>query len=409
MIDHYRQNPNLRIVGCTATPDRADEKALGEIFQSVAFTYDMRDACEDGWLVWPKQKYLDVEIDFDGMHYRLGDFDKGELKELLARGSTLEKIASDTVQWTGDRRTLVFSDCVDNAERLTIEFNRHADGCARIVTGETPKDERRAIIADYRAGRFQYLVNVGVASRGFDVPEIACIVQARPTCSRALYAQQIGRGSRPIANCIEGVEHAADRQAAIKASSKSDVLILDLIGNSLKHKLITAVDILGGKYGEIVRDRAEKLMLESDEPLDIADALEEAERLQNADIAAEAQRRGKASLKRKSSGTDVDPFDAYGLRRRTEYGWEANKAVTSDQSEKLERWKIRGREKMDYADAEQFIADVRRRARDGLCTLNQERMLKRYGYATETMTYEAAHGIMDKLAANGWRMAKVKT
>jgi superfamily II DNA or RNA helicase len=51
VIDYYRQNPNLKVLGVTATPDRMDEKALGQIFESVAYEYDILDSINDGWLV----------------------------------------------------------------------------------------------------------------------------------------------------------------------------------------------------------------------------------------------------------------------------------------------------------------------------------------------------------------------
>lgn len=152
VIAHYGSNPALSVLGVTATPDRTDEKALGQVFDSVAFNYELTDAIAEGWLVPVKQKYLSVEVDLGGVRMTLGDFNGADLRAALARGDTLERIASDAIQWAGDRRTLVFADSVENAERLTVDFNRHRHGSAAIVTGETPRDERKRVIADYRAG-----------------------------------------------------------------------------------------------------------------------------------------------------------------------------------------------------------------------------------------------------------------
>jgi superfamily II DNA or RNA helicase len=400
MLKHYRQNPRLKVYGTTATADRHDKKSLGQIFESVCFNYGIVDAINEGWLVPIKQKYLNVEVDFSGVTYRLGDFDKGELRDLLAQGSTLEQIASDSIQYAGERRTLVFSDSVANAERLTEVFNRHTIGSARIVTGETPKDERRKLFAEYRGGYFQYLVNVGVAGRGLDVPQVSCIVQARPTCSRPVYQQQIGRATRPVCDEINHLQLAADRKAAIAASPKPNALICDLVGNSTKHKLITAADILGGKFSDEVIAKADAAMQESNGGCDVMEALEEAQRLHNAEIEAEAKRKGGLSLKKKSSAKDVDPFGIYPLQRPE---IDNGSPMSDAQREKIDRWKIKASKNLTEAQADEIIGEVRSRARRGLLTLNQEVTLKRYRVDTKNMSYERAHTLMDQLAKNGWR------
>lgn len=400
VIDHYRQNPKLKLFGCTATPHRHDKQALGEIFDSVCFDYGIVDAINEGWLVPIKRQYLTVVVDFSGVRYSLGDFNGKDLRELLACGETLKQIASDSIQYAGNRRTLVFSDSIENAETLTEVFNRHAIGSARIVTGETPKDERRSLIAAYRMGGFQYLVNVGVATEGFDVPEIACVVMARPTCSQSLYSQMAGRSTRPLAGAVDGVDSAAGRKAAIAASAKPDTLLLDIIGKNTKHKLVTAGDILGGRYSDEVVERAEREMAESGLPCDVAEMLEETQRRHNAEIEAEAKRKAALSLQRKSGSVDIDPFGEYGLPRPHD---PYKRPMTADQREKMERWKIKKFDKLTEAEADQIIHEMQRRARNDLLTLNQERALKRYGYDTSRMTFAEARTIMDALAANNWK------
>lgn len=390
MIRHYRQNANLKLFGCTATPDRHDKQALGEIFESVCFNYGLVDAIQEGWLVPVKRQYLSVEVDFSGVKYTLGDFNGADLREVLGRGTTLEQIASDSIQYAGRRRTLVFSDSVENAERLTEAFNRHAIGNAQIVTGETPKDERRDLIDGYRNGRFQFLINVGVATRGFDVPEIACVVLARPTLSRSLYSQMCGRSTRPIGGIVDGLDSATARREAIARSDKPDTLLLDIIGKNTKHKLITAADILGDKYSDEVVAKAEQAMRESDGACDVMAELEEARRRHNAEIEAEAKRKGALTLKRKSKATDIDPFGYYGLERR-ELG--NGSPMTDTQRDKLERWRIKGFEILAHDDAEQIIDEVRSRARRGLCTLNMARQLKRRGHDPD-MPFDEAKALM---------------
>jgi superfamily II DNA or RNA helicase len=400
VIGHYRQNPNLKLFGCTATPDRHDRQALGEIFESVCFNYDLVDAINEGWLVPVKRQYLNVIVDFADVRYTLGDFNGKDLRELLSQGTILEQIASDSIQYASNRRTLVFSDSVENAERITEVFNRHAMGSARIVTGETDKTERRKLIAAYRAGGFQFLVNVGVATEGFDVPEIACVVLARPTCSRSLYSQMAGRSTRPIGGVVDGIVSADARKAAIAASAKPDTLLLDIIGKNTKHRLITAADILGGKYSDEVIAKADAAMQESNAGCDVLEALEEAHRLHNAEIEAEAKRKGGLSLKKKSDAKDVDPFGIYQLQRPD---YDDGSPMTGDQREKIDRWKIKASKDLTEAQANEIIGEVRSRARRGLLTLNQEVTLKRYKVETMDMSFQTASTLIDRLVKNGWK------
>ncbi len=410
LIDYYRQNPALGALGVTATPDRLDEKALGQIFRTVAFEYQIVDAIREGWLVPVKQQYLSVEVNLDGVRTTLGDLNGADLRAALAVGHTLEQIASDAVQFAGDRRTLVFADSCENAERLTEAFNRHRLGCGRIITGETPRDERRGIVAAYRAGAFQYLINVGIASEGFDVPEIACVVMARPTCSRALYCQQAGRGTRPLSGLVDGLANEADRRAAIAASGKPDLLLLDVVGVSSRHKLVGPADLLGGNYSDEVVALADGAMLSAGRPVDVLEALEQAQRLHNAQIEAAAAAKAKLALRPRSGARDVDPFGVLGLTRGARRGWDLDEKPSNLQREKLERWGIDGIGNLNATGAEQIIREFQSRTRRGLATYKQSRVLVSRWYMppeqARNTTFAEARRIIDILAANKWRKPK---
>ena len=221
VLEHYGQNQDLKILGVTATPDRHDEEALGQVFDSVAFDYELLDAIRDGWLVPIHQRSVVVDgLDYSGVRTTAGDLNGADLARVMEYEETLHGIAHPTVELAAGRKALVFAASVAHAERLCEIFNRHSTGCARFVTGTTPKDERRGMLADYAAGKFQMLVNVGVATEGFDEPGIQVVVMARPTKSRALYAQMAGRGTRALPGLVDAHEAADARRAAIAASAK---------------------------------------------------------------------------------------------------------------------------------------------------------------------------------------------
>lgn len=195
IIDYYRQNPRLKVLGVTATPDRADEEALGQIFETVAFDYEILDAIKDGWLVPVEQQMVEVDgLDFSSVRTTAGDLNGADLAEIMEFEKNLHGIADPTIKIVGDRRTLVFTASVAQAERLCEIFNRHRAGCSAFVCGKTQKDDRRRIISDFDHGKIQFMVNCGVFTEGWDDKAIdemgvQVIAIARPTKSRALYAQ----------------------------------------------------------------------------------------------------------------------------------------------------------------------------------------------------------------------------
>lgn len=314
VLRHYLKNPNSRLLGVTATPDRADKKAMGILYETVAYTYDILDAIKDGWLVPIHQQSVVVKgLDFSKIKTTAGDLNQGELAKVMEEEEALHKIAAPTIEIAGNKKTLVFSPSVAHAERLTEILNRHRLGCARFVCGDTNKDVRRRAIADFAVGEFQYLVNVGVFTTGFDDPSIEAIVMARPTKSRSLYTQMAGRGTRPLPGVADGIDSAEGRRYAIGMSAKPSVLIVDFVGNSGRHKLVTSTDILGGNHSLEVIERAKKKAAASGGARDVEEMLEEVEEelRQKAKRAQEAERKKREAVLARAqySAQAVDPFD----------------------------------------------------------------------------------------------------
>lgn len=116
-----------------------------------------------------------------------------------------------------DRQTIAYAVSVDHAHNLAAVFN-DAGVPAAVILGDTNREERDKAIAGFREGSIKVLVNVAVATEGFDLPDASCIIIARPTMSLALYLQMVVRGLRPKPN-------------------GGDCLILDLAANSVTHGL----------------------------------------------------------------------------------------------------------------------------------------------------------------------------
>ena len=279
VIAHFRQSPTVRLLGVTATPKRTDQLAMGQVFESVAYDYGIEAAIDDGWLVPVRQQSISVEgLDFSSVRSIAGDLSEADLDRILTEEDILHRVASPTVELIGDLPTLVFCVTVNHARLMAEVFNRYKPGSAHALSGATDMDERRSSIDRFRKGELQILCNCNLFLEGFDAPSTAVVVMARPTKSLALYTQVLGRGTRPLPGVIDPYAGclAKDRKDAIAASIKPYMMVLDFVGNSGKHRIISATDLLGGKYGEPIRAYARKTSEEEGAPSMVGESLERA-------------------------------------------------------------------------------------------------------------------------------------
>jgi superfamily II DNA or RNA helicase len=406
VIEHYRQNRSLRILGLTATPDRADEEALGQVFDEVAFEFGINDGIDGGWLVPIMQQAVHVEgLDYSAIRTTAGDLNGKDLAEVLEFEENLHGMATPTLDLCSDRKTLIFTASVAQAERMAEILNRHKPDSAEYVCGQTPRDYRRDLFKRYAEGRFQYLVNVGVATEGFDEPGIECIVVSRPTKSRALFAQMVGRGTRPLPEIVDGVDTAEARKALISLSDKPFMEIIDFVGNAGKHKLIHAADVLGGRYSDEIVDLATRNAEKSDKPVDIASELVKAEREidRRRRQREEAEARARIRVRSVYSTSKVDPFNVLDIIPCREPGWHKGRMATDRQKACLERFGVNVPENLSFCHASQLIDRLIKRAQEGCATYKMAKLLARFGYRADKMMFKQAHKIIDGIAAAGWR------
>lgn len=409
IVQHFKQNPALKILGVTATPDRTDEEALGQIFDTVAYDYEIVDAINDGWLVEPFQERIEVaSLDYSNVRTTAGDLNGADLARLMELEENLQGICGSAIEIIGDQRTIFFAASVPHAEKACEIFNRHKAGMAAFVCGETDKETRRQIMERARSGDLQVLTNVGVATEGTDLPLVSAIVMARPTKSRSLYAQMAGRGLRPLPGIVDPFPEAEARRLAIAESAKPNCLLIDYVGNSGKHKLMTAMDILGGKVSDEVMDRAERLMESKTgrmSPMEMiqqaeADLQREKEERERRRMAEEA-RRAKLVAKVEYNRREVNPFDILDITPARERAWDRSRPLSEKQQNLLLRQGI-DPSKLTYTRAQQIIGELFKRWDKKQCSLKQAQLLKRYGYRTD-MSQQDAKVLIDRIAANRWQ------
>jgi len=401
LLEHMNQNSSHRILGMTATPDRADKLAMGSVFNHVSYEYRIDQAVKDGWLVPIRQKSVIVEdLDYSGIKTTAGDLNGRQLADVLEQERNLHAIAHPTYELTKGRQSVIFCASVDQAERMTEILNRYEPESARFVSGKTPGDHRALIFREFKEKRFPFLVNCMVATEGWDAPNVECVVLARPTKSRALYTQMVGRGLRPLPGTVDvSGSSAQERRGFIDMSDKTHCDVIDFVGNSGRHKLICTIDILAGESPKEVRDRAEKLIHEGEQDPSRAlekaqEEIEEEQRDKEAKKRRAMERRKSIRAKAKYKLTTIDPFDVLDIAPRRV----SISPVTEKQTDFLMKFGIDTRG-MSRENANTLQREIFRRMKKGLCTIKQANVLKKHGYSTEC-TIQEASTIISKLFSN---------
>ncbi len=205
------------LVGFTATPRRGDSQGLGEVFQEVCYAHDLRQMIVDGFLCPIRGWRLDTALSLDGVKVRHGDFVESQLARVVNTPSRNRLLTTSYMRLANHRRAIVFCVDVQHAKDVCSEF-AEAGIHAAAVWGEMPKEERRKTIEKFSSGEIAVLTNCNLLTEGFDEPSINCVLMARPTRSKLLYAQMVGRGTR-------------------LHPGKTDLMIVDVVDNSRTHTL----------------------------------------------------------------------------------------------------------------------------------------------------------------------------
>ena len=208
------------VVGMTATPWRLSEKeGFDRLFQGLILGPQVADLQSDGWLC--DAKVLIPSEDgrvLGGAIGSIGDYTESGIESAnLGRDVMTAGALRFWQEYAHDRQTIVYAVSVDHAHNLERVFT-NAGIPAAVLLGDTGSDERARSIAGFKDGSLKVLVNVLVATEGFDLPDASCVVITRPTLSLALFMQMVGRGLRP-------------------KDDGGDCLVLDLAANTLIHGL----------------------------------------------------------------------------------------------------------------------------------------------------------------------------
>lgn len=236
-LKHF--DPKL-LLTLTATPWRSDGASLSEIADTVAFEYNILDGINDGYLTEFDAIQIQTQLTLDDVRTTAGEFNQKDLKQVVDVPARNQLLLDSYLKYANGTQNIIFGVDIEHCKNIYDVFTS-AGQSAEILVGDTDvTPDRKGTINRFKSGETTHLINVTIASTGFDHPNIGCITPAAPTKSLSRYMQELGRGTRPLAGTIDGINNAEDRRLAIRNSNKQKCIVLDMVDNSTKHRLINA-------------------------------------------------------------------------------------------------------------------------------------------------------------------------
>ncbi len=194
-VSHYQSVwKNFKLIGFTATPERNDSQSLLEIFETLTFTRNIYDLIKLGMLSDIEAHRIKTFQKFNKRQGANGDIQAKNIKDL--DNETRNNIVLKTInKHCADKKTLIFCVSISHAENLS-NLLKSCGYAADYVSGKMTKQVRQQKLKDFKSGKIQFMANCQLLTEGFDEPSIECLIMARPTISKALYCQMLGRGLR---------------------------------------------------------------------------------------------------------------------------------------------------------------------------------------------------------------------
>ena len=343
----------------------------------------MPKAIKEGFLAPIKALTLPLKMDLSGVGVQAGDFKVSDLGTAL--DPYLYQIADEMRKYCMQRKTVVFLPLVKTSRKFR-DILRQKGFSAAEVNGESA--DRAEILTDFDAGKYNVLCNSMLLTEGWDCPSVDCIIVLRPTKVRSLYSQMVGRGTR----LYPGKDH---------------LLLLDFLWHTERHELCHPANLIC-ENEEVAQKMTENIEV-AGVPVDI----EEAEQQAREDVVAqreEALAKQLAEMRRRKRKL-VDPLQ-FEMSIQAEdlsgyvpaFGWEMS-PPTEKQLGALEKRGILPDTIDNAGKAAKLLDRLEKRQNAGLTTPKQIRFLEGRGFRhVGTWTFETAKQLIDRIAANGWRV-----
>ncbi len=374
-----------KVLGVTATPDRGDMKNLGQYFESLAYEYTLPKAIKEGFLSPIKAQTIPLKLDLTGVGQQAGDFKSSDLGTAL--DPYLHQIADEMAKVCFDRKTVVFLPLVKTSQKFRDILKAKGFSAAE-VNGSS--SDRAEILAAFDKGEYNVLCNSMLLTEGWDCPSVDCIVVLRPTKVRSLYSQMVGRGTRLY-------------------PGKNHLLLLDFLWHTERHELCHPAHLI------CENEEVAKKMTENIEAAGCPVDIEAAEKQATEDVVAAREEALAKKLQemRKRKRALVDPLQ-FEMSIQAEdlasyvpaFGWEMG-PPSDNQIKTLEKLGIFPDEIDNAGKAAKLLDRLDKRRTEGLTTPKQIRFLEGRGFEhVGTWQFETAKKLIDRIAANGWRVPR---
>lgn len=226
------------LLGVSATPFRTDNIGLKPLFEDIIYHRSILDLMIDDYLSDLRGIQVKTAETLDKVKVRAGDFVESSLSRAVNTKPRNNEIVKAYKTHAPGRQALCFAADMAHASAMAEAFE--SEGIkASVISGKTPLEERRGTISDFKAGKITIICNCAVMTEGVDLPMIGCIIMARPTRSRILYTQMVGRGNRIY-------------------PGKKDCIVLDMVDNTSKWSLVTLPELFETNYDEMERLQKER-------------------------------------------------------------------------------------------------------------------------------------------------------
>lgn len=380
VLNHFSR---AKVLGVTATPDRGDMRNLGQVFEDLAYEYTLPKAIKEGYLAPIKALTLPLKVDITNVGVQAGDYKVSELSNAL--DPYLHKIAEEMEKVCKNRKTVVFLPLVATSQKFRDILNEKGFKAVE-VNGNS--FDRAECLRRFNDGEYNVMCNSMLLTEGWDCPSVDCIVVLRPTKSRSLYCQMVGRGTR----LCEG---------------KEDLLLLDFLWHTERHELCRPAHLICQN-----EEVAKKMTANLEENAAVAVDIEEAEEQAASDVQEEREEALAKQLEemRKRKKKLVDPLQ-FEMSIQAEdlsgyvpsFGWEM--APPSDaQKASLEKLGILPDMIENAGKANMLLDRLDKRRNEGLTTPKQIRFLEQRGFLhVGTWQFDDAKRLIDRIAANGWK------
>lgn len=226
------------LLGLSATPYRIDGMPLSDIFDEIIYDYPMIDAIMDGYLCELDAIQIKTTLNLDSVRTVAGEFNQKDLRETVDTEERNLLLYDSYKKYADGLQNVIFCVDVEHAQNVLNLFLEKGE-LAEILVGDVEiTSDRQGVIRRFKNGETTHLINVIIATTGWDYPGIMCITDAAPTKSKTRALQKWLRGTRTLPGIIDGLNTPQERRGAIKLSNKSKCILLDICDSTTKHRIV---------------------------------------------------------------------------------------------------------------------------------------------------------------------------